>query len=151
MYEFRTRNAPINREACKGHGIRIAHLSAGSAYGNIFRPHNVLSKSWCMGFAENLKKLMKRRSMSARELSRATSVPLTTISQWTTGQEPKMTEQVLRVSQHLGTSLEELIQGEGAATPSEDFVKSLLNAEGGFVAVHEGIYRIKVEKLRGGK
>jgi len=100
-------------------------------------------------FADNLKRLMKDRGVSTRVITQATGIPSSTISEWTAGREPKLGEPVLRLARFFGVSLEYLVTGR---EPEQEVIKDLIeSAEEGFMTLHQGVYRVKVEKYRGTK
>lgn len=59
-----------------------------------------------------LKKLLKDRRMTLKEVSIATSVPSSTLSEWLNNRSPKNPEQALKVAQYLEVSLHYLLFGE---------------------------------------
>lgn len=90
---------------------------------------------------------MKQRGVTARALSKATSVPESTISDWTSGREPKLNDAVVRVARFLGVSVDFLVTGK---EPEQDLVaEALEKMTEGFFEVHRGVYRLRVEKLVG--
>ena len=62
-----------------------------------------------IAFAHNLRRLLAERSLSLTKVSLATGVPISTLSEWAAGREPKVSEPLLRLSEFLGVSLDELI------------------------------------------
>lgn len=60
-------------------------------------------------FSKNLKELIKRRSVSLTKVSKETGVPMSTLSEWTAGREPKISEALLKICDFFGVSLEELV------------------------------------------
>jgi transcriptional regulator with XRE-family HTH domain len=97
-------------------------------------------------FADNLKRLMKERGVSARVLSQATGIPASTISEWSGGREPKLSEPAVRLSRFFGVTLEYLVTGQDSAeTVINDVIHQL---EDGFTTIHQGVYRVRVEKLK---
>lgn len=59
-----------------------------------------------------LKELLKHRRMTLKEVSKATSVPASTLSEWLNNRSPKNPDQVRKVAQYLGVSLHYLLFGE---------------------------------------
>ena len=59
-----------------------------------------------------LKKLLKDRRMTIKEVSTATSVPSSTLSEWLNNRSPKNPEHTLKVAQYLEVSLHFLLFGE---------------------------------------
>ncbi|MBY0552932.1 helix-turn-helix transcriptional regulator [bacterium] len=100
-------------------------------------------------FQTNLKKIMKERGLSAADLSRQTKIPKSTISEWLAGRQPKFDDAILRLSKVLNVSVETLLTG---SAPDEDIVKQIFESAGdGFVEIHNGIFRVKIEKYTGNK
>lgn len=92
---------------------------------------------------------MKLRKLSAAELGRKAKIPKSTISEWMQGRQPKFDETILRLAHVLGVSVEKLLTG---SAPDEDVVKQIFESAGdGFVEIHNGIFRVKIEKYTGKK
>lgn len=96
-------------------------------------------------FSENLKRLMKERRVSAKVVSEATGIPPSTISEWTAGREPKLGDALIRLARFFGVSLEYLATGEEKEPQPEDFLNAL---DDSFITIHQGVYRMKLEKLK---
>lgn len=60
-------------------------------------------------FARNLRDLIAKHSVTAKEISLATEVPASTISEWLGGRIPRLGEDVLKVARFFNVSLECLI------------------------------------------
>ena len=87
---------------------------------------------------------MKERGLSAADLSRQTKIPKSTISEWMQGRQPKFDDAILRLAKALNVSTETLLTG---TAPEEDLVKQIFDSEGdGFIEVHNGLFRLKIEK-----
>ena len=100
-------------------------------------------------FKTNLKRIMKEKGISASDLSRQTKIPKSTISEWLQGRQPKFDDAILRLAKSLKVSTETLLTG---SEPGEDFVKQIFDSAGdGFVEIHDGIFRVKIEKYVGNK
>ena len=98
-------------------------------------------------FKTNLKRIMKERGLSAADLSRQAKIPKSTISEWLQGRQPKFDDAILRLAEALRVSAEALLVG---SKPEEDIVNKIFDTSGdGFVEVHNGIFRIKIEKYVG--
>lgn len=105
--------------------------------------------SFVSEFSNNLKNLMKLRKISAAELGRKAKIPKSTISEWMQGRQPKFDETILRLAQVLGVSVEKLLTGS-PNTKDEDLVEQILSqSDDGFVEIHSGVYRLKIEKFKG--
>jgi transcriptional regulator with XRE-family HTH domain len=98
-----------------------------------------------MSFAENLKRLMRARGLTPRIVCQATGVPSSTLSEWTSGREPKLSEPILNVAKFFGVTLEELITGKPASPAETVLLHEFL---GDFTEIHSGVYRIKIEKIK---
>lgn len=95
-------------------------------------------------FATNLRELMEERGVTAAEISAATGIPRSSISEYLVGRQPKLNESLVRLAKFLGVSVERLITGK---EPEETLVEDLLaSAEEVFMTLHEGTYRVRVEK-----
>lgn len=57
---------------------------------------------------------LEQQDITASQLSRKAKVPKSNISEWLTGRKPKDFEQVKRVADALGTTLDNLCFGKGA-------------------------------------
>lgn len=84
--------------------------------------------------------------MTLKELSVGSGVPISTISKWMSGQEPKVSA-LLKVAKFLGVSVESLAEGKAARS---NVPRELYEAlEGDFFQVFRGEFRITVERKRG--
>lgn len=98
-------------------------------------------------FSETLTRLLKGRGLTAKAVCAATGIPSSTLSEWTSGRTPKLSEDLLKLSKFLGVSLEFLVSGE---EPEVELLDGLLkSAQEQFVSIHNGVYRIRVEKFVG--
>jgi len=66
-----------------------------------------------MGFSDNLKKAIAARGLKLTVISAATGIPTSTLSEWTAGREPKVSEALVKLCKYLGVSLDELILTNG--------------------------------------
>lgn len=95
-------------------------------------------------FSKNLKRLMHQQKITATELCAGANVPKSSVSEWLAGREPKLGQPVLRVARFLGTTLDALISG---TEPEMEAVNKVIGAlENQFVTVHQGTYRVTLEK-----
>jgi len=102
-------------------------------------------------FSEILKKLMEERGVTAAVLSRATDIPRNTISEWLsqTRKEPRLNESIVRLAKFFGVPVEYLVMG---VLPEQEIMSGVLeDLDSGFVSIHQGVYRINVEKFSGKK
>lgn len=65
-----------------------------------------------MKFKDNLKDLIKAKNLRLSEISKATGIPKSTLSEWTAGREPKVSENLLKLAQFLEVTLEYLFTGK---------------------------------------
>lgn len=61
--------------------------------------------------ANNLKKTLRAKDITAAQLSRATKIPAQTINNWLSGLEPRSMSQVKVVADYFETSIDELAYG----------------------------------------
>jgi transcriptional regulator with XRE-family HTH domain len=88
---------------------------------------------------------MRERRVSAQELSHGIGVSPSTVSKWVNNpdREPSA-EMLLKVARFFGVSVEYLICGEH---PEIEAMRGFAAAlESNFVQLHQGVYRITVEK-----
>lgn len=82
--------------------------------------------------------------MTASQLSRKSKVPKSNISEWLTGRKPKDFEQVKRVADVLGTTLDNLCFGSGSDKTMK--AKSLDEmVEGDWIS---GKFEIKIRRIK---
>jgi len=65
-----------------------------------------------MKFSENLRRLIQAKGLKLRTISDETGIPMSTLSEWTGGRDPKVSEALLRLCDCLEVSLDELILGK---------------------------------------
>ncbi len=65
-----------------------------------------------MKFSNNLKKYLENTDLSLNELAKKLSVPVSTVHGWINGVEPKSVQDIRKVSDYLGVSVDELCFGE---------------------------------------
>lgn len=98
-------------------------------------------------FATNLKKLMQERGLTAKVISQATGIATSTLSEWANGRQPKLDDAVIRLARFLGVTVEFLATGESI---EETMIREITDTIGdGFTTIHQGIYRLKIEKMIG--
>lgn len=85
-----------------------------------------------------LKNLMSEKEISARELSRHTKVPPSTLSSLLAGGKPQKLEHILSLAEFFGTSMEALLYGVDRRLPTLEEVAT----EG----VFEGWLKVKIER-----
>ena len=100
-------------------------------------------------FKDNLQDLMEKHGESVSSVAKATGIPKSTISEWCAGRKPMLDGAILKLARHFGVSVEKLISG---AEPEEEIADNILeHLEEGFVTLHSGVYRLKLEKFTGKK
>lgn len=85
-----------------------------------------------------LKTLMDQKKISARELSRQTKVPPSTLSSLLAGGKPQKLNHVLVLAEYFGTSMEMLLYGSDRRPPTIEE----LATEG----IFEGWLKVKIER-----
>jgi transcriptional regulator with XRE-family HTH domain len=100
-------------------------------------------------FQKSLQRLMDEQGVTAAKLSKETRIPKSTISEWLRGRQPKFDETILRLAKFLQVSPEDLLTGEKSKELSK--VEISASDDDGYVAIHDGIFRLKIEKYIGKK
>jgi len=85
-----------------------------------------------------LKQLMEQKGINARELSRKTKVPPSTLSSLMAGGRPQKLDHVLALAEYFGTSMEMLLYGSDRRPPTIEE----LATEG----IFEGCLKVKIER-----
>ena len=76
--------------------------------------------------AETLKLLRKRKRLTQEDLARLLGVSRITVARWETGQRHPTAEQLIRLSEVLGVSPEELLKANTASLTLKDFAEWLI-------------------------
>jgi transcriptional regulator with XRE-family HTH domain len=76
--------------------------------------------------AESLKILRRRKGLTQEDLARLLGVSRITIARWETGQRFPTTEQLIKLSEILGVSPEELLKIDETALSLKDFAEWLI-------------------------
>lgn len=87
---------------------------------------------------KTLEKFIKDRGISARELSRQTKIPQSTINNFLSGKGPQKPEQVLILAKFFNTTMEYLLFGEDDKQPTLDDVMT--------ENVFDGWLKVKIER-----
>jgi transcriptional regulator with XRE-family HTH domain len=74
--------------------------------------------------SKKLKSLIRENDLTVAQLSRATRVPAQTLNNWLAGLEPRSIQQVKRVADHFGLSLDELTYGVKPKTKESSSLES---------------------------
>lgn len=85
-----------------------------------------------------LKKFIQDKRVSAREVSRSCGIPQSTITNFLSGRGPHKPEQILKLANYFGCSLEFLLFGEDSRPPTLDEILT--------ENIFDGWVRIKVER-----
>ena len=94
----------------------------------------VITEMEKLKLATMLKRLVKERGMSLRQLARETKISVSTLSGWSNGLSPRDLTEVRTCAIFFGVSLERLLFDEDSAQQSS-------------VTVFEGHLRIKIERI----
>ena len=76
--------------------------------------------------AETLKLLRRRKKLTQEDLARLLGVSRITVARWETGQRYPTTEQLMKLSEVLGVSPEELLRVNTASLTLKDFAEWLV-------------------------
>lgn len=87
-----------------------------------------------------LKGLLKTRRMTLKEVSIATGVPSSTLSEWLNNRSPKNPEQTRKVAQYLGVSLHFLLFGE---EDSQEPIQKILKED-----FFQGTFEISIKRVK---
>ena len=77
-----------------------------------------MAKMKKISFGENLKRILAERSLTLTKISEATGIPMSTLSEWTGGREPKVSEGLIKLCKYLGLSLDEMVMANGYELPT---------------------------------
>lgn len=80
-----------------------------------------------MKFAENFRNIIKDRNLKITVISENTGIPLSTLSEWTAGRDPKLSDSLIKLSQYLQVSLDKLILGEDESENEKPLVEFFFN------------------------
>jgi transcriptional regulator with XRE-family HTH domain len=91
---------------------------------------------------------MQERGITPKALSAATGIPTSTLSEWTAGRDPRLGQPLLKLARFFGVSIEYLVTGEESV---QEAVGAMLGGMGeDFVSIHQGVYRVNIERLHPG-
>lgn len=94
-----------------------------------------------MKLDKNLKHILDSRGVSLSKLARATGVPVTTISNWLSGQSPKNIVQLKKVADHFKISIEELVFGTQSINKTSVLDEYVRNE------IYAGVYEVVLRRL----
>ncbi len=83
-----------------------------------------------MKFSENLRKQIQAKNLKLKSISDETGIPMSTLSEWTGGRDPKVSEALLRLCNYLGVTLDELVLGKTSVTGEKVVSESFFEIEG---------------------
>jgi transcriptional regulator with XRE-family HTH domain len=107
-----------------------------------------------MKLAHNLKLVMAQRRITLSELSRATKIPKSSLSDWIAGAPPRKLDQVKRVADHFEMSLDDLAFGDldedSDSKPKKKTEKLTEDALGALMGDGwlGGVFEIKLRRIR---
>lgn len=87
-----------------------------------------------------LKTLLKVRRMTLKEVSKATGVPSSTLSEWLNNRSPKNPEQIRKVAQYMNVSLHYLLFGE---EDSQEPIQKILKED-----FFQGTFEISIKRVK---
>lgn len=97
-----------------------------------------------MNLRKQLKLYLERNGMTASQLARKSGVPNTTIADWLSGRKPRNLDQVKKVADALGVSIDHLAYGEGTKEPERvSDVESLIGDD--WIG---GIFEVKMRRVK---
>ncbi len=86
-----------------------------------------------------LKKILKERGLTLKELAQATHIKASTLSGWNNGVSPRDLTEVRTCARYLGVGLEKLLFDED---PSEIFLNDLLTEN-----FFDGFLKVRIERV----
>lgn len=91
---------------------------------------------------KTLSRLLKEKRVSLKELSAATGVPSSTLSQWSANRSPKNTVQVAAVAKFLDVTMHYLLFGEEDGNQAFDLAQVLKQD------LFSGVFEISIKKVQ---
>lgn len=88
--------------------------------------------------SNNLSVELKKRNLTVSALAKLANVPKTNIQNWITGSNPDL-EQLGKVADALGVSIEELALGKKPKSPVVEILEKL--------EIHNGLYEVSIKKV----
>lgn len=86
------------------------------------------------------KSLIEQRRMTLKEVSGATNVPSSTLSEWLNNRSPKNPEQIQKVAKYMGVSMHYFLFGE---EDTEEPLHKLLKED-----VFNGTFEINIKRVK---
>ena len=93
-----------------------------------------------VNFAENLRAAIEAGGFKLTTISEGTGIPLSTLSEWTAGREPKVSEALVKLSQFLGLSLDQLVMNKSYLSNQSEVVGR------GYIQVGEEQFQLVMSK-----
>ena len=103
-------------------------------------------------FAKRIRARMRDLRLSIKATADGAGIPRSTLGEWLNGRQPIFNDQVIRLAKFLKLKVEALASeeadGEGDEVVEADQLESVIKfTEDGFLAFHEGIYRVRLERF----
>jgi transcriptional regulator with XRE-family HTH domain len=98
-------------------------------------------------FSQNVKKILRERKLSNKEVCASAQISPSTLSQWLKGQKPLMDDSVLRLARCLGVTVDFLLSGEQIPADLQQNIDDILSQD--FFELHSGLYKLTVHKYAG--
>lgn len=97
-----------------------------------------------MNLKAQLKLHLEYKGITASQLARKSMVPDATISDWLAGRRPRNLDQVRKVAEELGTTIDHLVYGKGIAKPELDIDLGEILGDKWLV----GTFELKIRRIR---
>lgn len=94
-----------------------------------------------MNFKKQLERYLKESGMSATELGRRSGISRKTIQNWLSGQQPRDFNQLRKICDVIGCSLDTLIYGDGFTKSADQKIFD----EGTWIS---GIFEVRVRRIK---
>lgn len=78
-----------------------------------------------MNLKNQLRTYLEHHGLTASQLSRKTGVPNATVADWLSGRKPRNLDQVRKVAEAFGTSIDHLVYGDGVEEKKQDQILDL--------------------------
>lgn len=95
-------------------------------------------------FGSILSKLIAERNLTLKKIADGTGIPRSNISEWIAGRSPQLSDDLVKLAEYLGVTLDFLVTGKNQEEKLIDEI--IKDTAERFVQVHRGVYRITVEK-----
>ena len=95
-------------------------------------------------FSKNLNLLIESKNLKLVQISKATNIPMSTLSEWTAGRDPKVSDHLVYLCKFLNVSLDYLITGQNQQPNSLELQKEVL------IHLDGSEFILKLIKIRSG-